>query len=118
VKEDKKEETPQKEELSEEAKKIAKKWNRKSYTHDDGKVEEVKSKEELDLKADGTFEELFAGKSIATGTWNVKDKQLVLKHLTGQEKDQAEKHKVEEANDNKLVLLNEKGKKETYEVAK
>jgi hypothetical protein len=113
-----KKEEPKPEALSEEGQKIAKKWNRKSYTHDDGKVEEVKSKEELDLKVDGSFEEFFAGKSIATGTWNVKDKQLLLKHLTGQEKDQTEKHKIEEASDAKLILLNEKGKKETYEVSK
>jgi len=109
-------ETQKAPELTEEAKKIVKMWARKSYTHNDGKVEAVKGKELLELKADGTFEEIFGEKSVATGTWNVKDKNLSLKHLTGMEKDIVEKHIIKEVSDKMLMLVNEKNKMtEIYE---
>ncbi|TAE18786.1 MAG: hypothetical protein EAZ95_03410 [Bacteroidetes bacterium] len=116
-----KEEAPKKEEpkpeaLSEEGQKIAKKWAMKEFTHTDGKKEEVKGKQILHLKADGTFEQVFGEKTVATGTWNVKDKNLTMKHLTGAEKDQTEKLVVKEATDKKLVTVDDGGKMtETYE---
>ena len=115
---DDKPQTPKAAELTEEAKKIAKKWTLKEITHADGKKEKAKSNSILDLKADGTFTELFAGKEVATGTWQVTGKDFVMTHLTGAMAAQkTEKLSIKEATDKKLVTSDDEGKMtESYEV--
>ena len=110
---EKNKETQKPKELSEDGKKLVKKWLLKSFTHSDGKVQEVKESS-LNLSADGTFDEVRNKKSIATGTWNVEKNELVMAHLTGDMKDQTEKSTIKESSDKKLIL-NEKGVIETYQ---
>lgn len=107
-------ETPKAEELSEEAKKMAKKWAMKEFTHTDGKREEEKGVRILNLKADGSFEKVFGEKVVENGTWNVKNKVLITKSSKGTE----EKAAIKEVSDKKLITTSDDGKmSETYEAA-
>ena len=112
--EDKKSEPEKAEALTEEGKKIAKTWMLKEIVHLDGKKDAPNGV--FKLNADGTFEELIGGKQVASGTWNLKDKVLSMKHLTGDLKEQIEKLTIKEATDKKLVTTDLDGKMtETYE---
>ena len=111
--ENKQPETPKTAELSEEAKKIAKKWAMKEFTHTDGKREEEKGKRILNLKTDGSFEKIFGENVVETGTWNVKDKMLITKSSKGTD----EKATIKEVSNQKLITTSDDGKMtETYQV--
>ncbi|GAB4404392.1 MAG: hypothetical protein OHK0053_29910 [Microscillaceae bacterium] len=109
------EETPA---LTEEAQAFVKQWSLISFSHADGRKEENISNRILDLKADGTFEELFNKKVIASGTWNVskegEQQMLILVHKTGEMaselKNGEEKITVKEISADKMVTEDDGGK--------
>lgn len=74
-------------EITEEDMVFAKAWKLTTFTHEDGKVEEVDREEDMVLKEDGTFSLLLNTKEIASGKWSVKKdgetKTLILAHETG-----------------------------------
>lgn len=102
---------------SKEAKILAKNWAMTAFTHTDGRKQDNITNASIELKEDGTFDEKFKGQSIATGKWMLADnnKNLVLKHLTGNMKDKIEKLGIKELKDDKLVTVDDDGKMtETY----
>ncbi|NJL12689.1 MAG: hypothetical protein HC913_06650 [Microscillaceae bacterium] len=105
-------------ELSEEAQPFVKKWSMTSFSHNDGRKEENISNRILNLKEDGTFEEFFNKRVIASGTWNVSKEgerqMLVLTHKTGEMstelKDGEEKLTVKEISADKMITEDDGGK--------
>ncbi|TAE76264.1 MAG: hypothetical protein EAZ85_00635 [Bacteroidetes bacterium] len=103
--------------------KIAKKWKMVKFTHTDGKEEKEPEKNSvkiLNLKDDGTFEQLMNDKVINAGNWKLDGKSIVLKKAgaSGAEVKE-EKLNVKSSNDKQLVTVDDDGKMtETFEVVK
>lgn len=105
-------------ELSEEAKPFVKKWAMTSYTDTQGKTQDNIDNAFLELADDGTFVELFSGKEIASGTWNIEKEGegmvLVLTHKKGEMASQLsegkEKLNVKEFSPEKMITVDDGGK--------
>ncbi len=114
-------------EISEDAKPFVKKWAMISYTDTEGKSKDKIDNAFLELADDGTFTELFSGKEIASGTWNVEKEGekmlLVLTHKKGEMASQLsegkEKLNIKEFSAEKMVTVDDGGKMtETFVPAK
>ncbi len=114
-------------EISEDAKPFVKKWAMTSYTDTEGKSQDNIDNAFLELADDGTFVELFSGKEIASGTWNVEKEGeamvLVLTHKKGEMASQLsegkEKLNIKEFSAEKMITVDDGGKMtETFVPAK
>jgi hypothetical protein len=103
-------------ELTEDIKPFVNKWKLSEVTHIDGKTEKVKEDGYLELKEDGTFNELFGKNVIASGNWTAsKDKKtLNLLHKSGDYRNKMGKEDepfvVKEISADKLVTVDDGGK--------
>jgi hypothetical protein len=103
-------------ELTDDVKPFVNKWKLSEVTHMDGKTEKVKEEGYLELKEDGTFNELFGKNVIASGNWMAsKDKKtLTLMHKSGDYKSkmgrEEEPFTVKEISADKLATVDEGGK--------
>jgi hypothetical protein len=103
-------------ELTEDVKPFVNKWKLSEITHIDGKTEKAKEDGYLELKEDGTFNELFGKNVVASGNWTAsKDKKtLTLMHKSGDYKNKMGKEEepfvVKEISADKLVTVDDGGK--------
>lgn len=97
---------------SETAQKLARKWQMIAYSHTDGRSEEGLEGDFLVLNADGSFSEVFKGKEVASGKWSLSEdeKQLILKHETGEFLGKESKMTIQEVSAEKLVTVDDEGK--------
>ncbi|MCU0444778.1 MAG: hypothetical protein MUE85_07650 [Microscillaceae bacterium] len=114
VKEEAKEEV--KFELTDDVKPFVNKWKLAEVTHTDGKTEKAKEDGYLELKEDGTFNELFGKNVVASGNWTAsKDKKtLTLIHKSGDYKSRMGKEEepfvIKEISADKLATVDADGK--------
>lgn len=105
---------------SAEAMKIAKKWKMTKFTHADGKEEKEKvANKILNLKEDGTFEQMMNDKVIVAGNWKLEGKVISLKSGSAGAEIKEEKLTLKSSDDKQLVTIDDDGKMtETFEVVK